>query len=467
MKINEVETRTGMTRANIRFYEKEGLLEPRRKENGYRDYNEEDVSTLEKVKLLRRLGVSVEVIGQLQRGEAELGGVLDRQIRELDWAAEENRRARELCAAIRADGVEYSQLHPERYRERLPEPTGPIAQDVARPGHPWRRYFARMLDMLLYELACWLITVEVLQVNPIIRQTEYSLLSLLVAVAAVLLAEPLMFHLWGTTPGKWLFGITVRDVWGRKPSYWDGVVRNGRMLWSGYGFFVPIYNLCRLYRCYKACAQGEELPWEEMGQVICREDHAVPRAIGFVACQAALFALMFITGLRGYLPPNRGPITPEQYAENVAYLQKWNGYMEEYTLGSDGRWQQPGTSVYVSALSGEPADHRLTTDGGYVVAVTLVESGDGQMYVLQAKNRMLAFWALAGSRKNSSARGLLDEPVMDRLCSSSDYVFTSQGVTVAQEAEISGYYVGDSGFFLREEGAEGAFRMELKLSLEP
>ena len=38
MTIKELETRTGMERANIRFYEKEGLLSPKRLDNGYRDY---------------------------------------------------------------------------------------------------------------------------------------------------------------------------------------------------------------------------------------------------------------------------------------------------------------------------------------------------------------------------------------------------------------------------------------------
>lgn len=43
MNIAEAERRTGLTRANIRFYEKEGLLTPTRGANGYRDYTEDDV----------------------------------------------------------------------------------------------------------------------------------------------------------------------------------------------------------------------------------------------------------------------------------------------------------------------------------------------------------------------------------------------------------------------------------------
>lgn len=46
MKINEIETLLGQSRANIRFYEKEGLLTPARNENGYREYSEGDIATL-------------------------------------------------------------------------------------------------------------------------------------------------------------------------------------------------------------------------------------------------------------------------------------------------------------------------------------------------------------------------------------------------------------------------------------
>ena len=47
MKINEVEERVGITKRNIRFYEKEGLLTPQRNsDNGYRDYGEEEVEVL-------------------------------------------------------------------------------------------------------------------------------------------------------------------------------------------------------------------------------------------------------------------------------------------------------------------------------------------------------------------------------------------------------------------------------------
>ena len=45
MNINELERLTGITRQNIRFYEKKGLLHPmRNSENNYREYSQEDLS---------------------------------------------------------------------------------------------------------------------------------------------------------------------------------------------------------------------------------------------------------------------------------------------------------------------------------------------------------------------------------------------------------------------------------------
>ena len=73
MKINEVERLIGITKKNIRFYEEQGLLNPNRnKENGYRDYNEDDIRTLEQIKLLRKLGLPLDEIRMMQAGRSTI-----------------------------------------------------------------------------------------------------------------------------------------------------------------------------------------------------------------------------------------------------------------------------------------------------------------------------------------------------------------------------------------------------------
>ena len=66
MKINEVEAIVGVTKKNIRFYEEQGLLFPRRNsENGYREYGEKEIAELRRIKLMRKLGVPIEEIRQM------------------------------------------------------------------------------------------------------------------------------------------------------------------------------------------------------------------------------------------------------------------------------------------------------------------------------------------------------------------------------------------------------------------
>ncbi len=70
MNISEAELLTGITKQNIRFYEKKGLLSPKRnQENSYREYTPEDIETLKQIKILRKLDVSLENIQKILNGE--------------------------------------------------------------------------------------------------------------------------------------------------------------------------------------------------------------------------------------------------------------------------------------------------------------------------------------------------------------------------------------------------------------
>ena len=105
MRILDLEAKTGLERATIRFYEKEGLISPRRTENGYREYSETDCGQLMKIKLLRQLGLSVEKIKALQQGNEDFQAALEEQIRSAEDANRQNELFRQLIglAEKRAD----------------------------------------------------------------------------------------------------------------------------------------------------------------------------------------------------------------------------------------------------------------------------------------------------------------------------------------------------------------------------
>lgn len=101
MKINEVEALVGVTKKNIRFYEAEGLLTPRRnQDNGYRNYGEPDVETLRRIKLLRKLGVPIEEIRRIQSGRLTVADAMRRHQVALDREAENLRQARTVCGQM-------------------------------------------------------------------------------------------------------------------------------------------------------------------------------------------------------------------------------------------------------------------------------------------------------------------------------------------------------------------------------
>ena len=102
MKINEVEALVGITRKNIRFYEAEGLLSPRRNsQNGYRDYGEAEVEVLRRIKLLRKLGLPLEEIRQMQRGAHTVGDGMRRHLISLERERRNLEHSMELCRSLK------------------------------------------------------------------------------------------------------------------------------------------------------------------------------------------------------------------------------------------------------------------------------------------------------------------------------------------------------------------------------
>lgn len=119
MKINEIETQLGLTRANIRFYEKEGLLSPARKENGYREYSKEDVATLKKIIIFRKLGLSLSVIRDILDGNLDISDAIADNISDLEKQITELNGALEVCHTIQKESPSNTAFDEEHYWELI------------------------------------------------------------------------------------------------------------------------------------------------------------------------------------------------------------------------------------------------------------------------------------------------------------------------------------------------------------
>lgn len=406
MNIAEAERRTGLSRANIRFYEKEGLLTPTRGENGYRDYTEDNVQTLRKIMLLRRLRLSVPDIRAIESGEKALPEAAAGQLDVLQGDIRESEQAYAMCRAICEDRAEWNGLDVDRYQSIVLPADDPREKDRIPPaGCPWRRFFARNVDAGLYGLLWSMLAQWVFRINPenFIQLTASLAWTLACGYAGWLLTfvfEPVLLHYWGTTPGKWIFGLSVRDEDGNKLSIRTAYAR----LWGvfGYGncYALPFFDWYYNYKCYRACKE-EELSWDlENGcSIVVRE-----REVRWY--RVALYLL--VIGLRtaaGYgidlyakLPPNRGELTLAEYVENCNDCLKYNQGLAPY-VRPDGSWNSDvgmGGSYTGFSLGDSVSDVTVETDAdGYVQSVTVVS--DSQNGSCGYQERMTVYYAFAAA----------------------------------------------------------------------
>ena len=62
MRIGELARRTGVSERMLRYYEHEGLLNPKRTDSGYRDYSPDEVDAAHRIRLLSAAGLKISSI---------------------------------------------------------------------------------------------------------------------------------------------------------------------------------------------------------------------------------------------------------------------------------------------------------------------------------------------------------------------------------------------------------------------
>ncbi|TQS26146.1 MerR family transcriptional regulator [Microbispora sp. KK1-11] len=65
MRIGELARRTGVHERLLRYYEEQGLLHPERRPSGYREYGDEDVNTVRRIRSLLAAGLNTSTIAAI------------------------------------------------------------------------------------------------------------------------------------------------------------------------------------------------------------------------------------------------------------------------------------------------------------------------------------------------------------------------------------------------------------------
>ncbi len=331
MNIKEIEQKSGLARANIRFYENEGFLIPSRMANGYRDYSEDDLELLKRIRLMRELGFSLEQIRQLQINPDSLNRALEQRIITINKEKSTLDDKKIVCQEIRTERISFNRLEAERYLERLeelakektkiaiPAAVSVVEQDVESSApHPWKRYLARIIDLTICSLLWTLIWVFGFGMIP--SQGVWGpIVDTVMGFLLLLVIEPICLSFVTTTLGKWIFGIRVLHQDGRKLGWGEAFNRTKEVLIWGYGLGIPGFSLYRLYRSYKHYSEGWTLSWDEETEYRFKRCETWKSVIGAAAVFILIAVGAVLSANKQYFPVHRGELTIAEFAQNYNY----------------------------------------------------------------------------------------------------------------------------------------------------
>lgn len=453
MNIKEIEQRSGLTRANIRYYEQEGLLRPARQENKYRDYSDEDLETLLRIALLRSLGFSIDEIRRLQSGELALAEAMRSRSDALGAEGQRLLTAQSVCDTISREVASYSALQSEQYLSALSDERKTTSEDVLET-HPWRRFFARSVDTALCGLPVTFLLYVVLRTV----RGDSTWMNFLIGLAGwgvMLLVEPLLLSRFGTTPGKRIMGITLTRPDGEKLSYREGLERTALLFCCGEAFSIPLVNIGFNIWSYRKYTRGKELAWE-YGSV----EHFATRSewkmvLGYVGNWALCTLLTVVMLLTTYLPPCRGELTVAEFAENVNYYRERFDLSERWKMDESGAWvENRQDNVIYFGTVGQP-EFTYEVENGVLRAVRwdyAVET-DETVTLPLAELRMAAYaLGAAGEGVNLFTIFPFSQLVTSELWTAdADFRQSRYGTTIDYRAQVwGGYFVHGDVLFVTD-----------------
>lgn len=250
-----------------------------------------------------------------------------------------------------------------------------------------------MIDLLLYtEIWMIVLTEAGLSTSDISTRLLNSFLTLL----TMLLLEPLLLCRTGTTFGKRLLGLSLRDPSGMRLRYMDALERTARLLWYGFGVNIPVFCYVRLYKSYKTDAAGETLNWEYES-----EQTAQPLSWNRGLAAALAAVLVAACGILGSLaaigPRYRGDLTVAQFAENYNRIGKQLGSRQNGEIDAEGNWTR-GRGVSLRILMNVSGFAFETGADGIIQSVSIEADGGISDGIRPTGLMQLTLYAFAGAK---------------------------------------------------------------------
>lgn len=151
----------------------------------------------------------------------------------------------------------------------------------------WRRFFARVFDLCI-ALIFPLIALKLLPGSGKTLIAGYGPLNPLWIVAGILCVplETSTVALWGTTPGKRLLGLSVRQVSGHRIRWKSALSRSFSVFTLGLACLLPVLCLLTMAYSYRRLSESGATDWDR------RRFYVIGNHIR--KTQVLLFSLLFM-----------------------------------------------------------------------------------------------------------------------------------------------------------------------------
>ncbi|MBP5178381.1 MAG: RDD family protein, partial [Lachnospiraceae bacterium] len=283
--------------------------------------------------------------------------------------------------------------------------------------YPARRFIARIVDTTIVTLIGNAILKIGFRINTGLSM-ETLMYCEIIFWLFELMIEPLLLTTIGTTPGKWIMGIKVRDMKTKgKLELKQSYTRALKLAWHGFGFMIPIFTLYKRGVSYFKCRMNDTMPWDAGIDVVLDDDRQTRIALCVIAVILLNVGDEFIAK-QAMLPQNRGDITYEQFRENMVEIMKYTGYTGDIL---DNYKVTTGSNGYVSSVSISFTEDQGTADRynqmylAFLAFAGASEGSDGiKLMLTSATGKMRAYYnSFEDNYCGVNLKNISDSKIMD------------------------------------------------------
>jgi len=301
---------------------------------------------------------------------------------------QENRDAHEKGEEDAKKSDDYGHYTTEPPRDDLP--VDESRKFIGGRYHPWRRWLARLIDLAGLAVLISFILGVASEYPPLAPTYELWMATpdfawgVIVALINIPI-EAMLISQFGTTPAKWLFGISVLLEDGRKPPISVAFRRALDVFARGCGcYIVGLGGIMALVGYYRLLKRGTTYWDTTQGTVVFHKKWSYKRALAATTAALMFFVTPILVAI--LIPAQEAYLQESRRAAHLHQLAFENGcdrpvgmvvrYSDENGVWrTDGWWgAKPGEVIYLTNGAGEPLVtnarewyfYAITTEGAAV-----------------------------------------------------------------------------------------------------